>query len=158
MTASSSAPPYYVLASHNTLQSSTSAQPSSVLAHVDIQYRHADDSPLSLLPSHPDEHVFVLYHDPDNLTAPTIKSTSSQFALSGIKVSLAPGATMGEDKNPNMYVLQVTSIDADSSHVSLESSQAYPQNPQALVTRFKQRNHAIRSILEYTGRGAEILY
>ncbi|KAI6006519.1 hypothetical protein F5J12DRAFT_831247 [Pisolithus orientalis] len=140
MTASSRAPPYYVLASHNTLQSTTSAQPSTVLAHVDIHYRHADDSPLSLLPSHPDEHVFVLYHDPDNPTAPTIRSTSSQFSLSGIK-----------DKNPNMYVLQVTSIDADSSHVNLESSQAYPQNPQALVTRFKQRNYAIRNILEYTG-------
>ncbi|KAI6007986.1 hypothetical protein EDC04DRAFT_2779364 [Pisolithus marmoratus] len=103
---SSSAPPYYVLASHNTLQSSTSAQASSILGHVDIKYRHADDSPLSLLPSHPDEHVFVLYHDPDNPAAPTIKSTSSQFALSRVKVSQAPGASMDEDKNPNMYVLQ----------------------------------------------------
>ncbi|KAI6154881.1 hypothetical protein BKA82DRAFT_3959065, partial [Pisolithus tinctorius] len=79
-----------VLASHNTLQSSTSTQPSSVLAHVDIQYRHADDAPLSLLPSHPDEHVFVLYHDTENPMAPTIKSTSSQFFLSGIKVSPVP--------------------------------------------------------------------
>ncbi|KAI6007957.1 hypothetical protein EDC04DRAFT_2778826 [Pisolithus marmoratus] len=106
MTSTSSAPPYYVLASHNTLQSSTSAQASSILAHVDIQYRHADDSLLSLLPSHPDEHVFVLYHDPGNPAAPTIKSTSSQFALSGVKVSQAPGANMDTDKNPNMYVLQ----------------------------------------------------
>ncbi|KAI6154888.1 hypothetical protein BKA82DRAFT_3968128, partial [Pisolithus tinctorius] len=104
-----------VRASHNTLQSSTSTQPSSVLAHVDIQYRHADDAPLSLLPSHPDEHVLILYHDPENPTAPTIKSTSSQFSLSGIKVSLAPEATMDEDKNPNMYVLRVTSIGADNS-------------------------------------------
>ncbi|KAI6021929.1 hypothetical protein EDC04DRAFT_2731505, partial [Pisolithus marmoratus] len=111
-----------------------------------------------LLPSHPDEHVFVLYHDADNPAAPTIKSTSSQFALSGIKASQAPGASMDEDKNPNLYVLQVTSIGADHSSrndhnhsVSLESSQAYLQNPQALVTRFKQRNHVIRSILEYPG-------
>ncbi|KAI6043859.1 hypothetical protein EDC04DRAFT_538913 [Pisolithus marmoratus] len=151
MASTSSAPPCYVLASHNTLQSSTSAQASSILDHVDIQCRHADDSPLSLLPSHPDEHVFVLYHDPDNPAAPTIKSTSSQFALSGVKVSQAPWASMDEDKNPNMYVLQVTSIGADHSHVSLESSQAYLQNPQALITRFKQRNHVIRSILEYPG-------
>ncbi|KAI6007970.1 hypothetical protein EDC04DRAFT_2778991 [Pisolithus marmoratus] len=115
MASTSSAPPCYVLASHNTLQSSTSAQASSILDHVDIQCRHADDSPLSLLPSHPDEHVFILYHDPDNPAAPTIKSTSSQFALSGVKVSQAPGASMDEDKNPNMYVLQVTSIGADPS-------------------------------------------
>lgn len=147
---SSRTPPYYVLASHNTLQPSASTQTSSILAHVDIQYRHADDSPLSLLPSHPDEHVFVLYHDPDNPTAPTIKSTSSQFALSGVKVSQAPGAGMDDDKNPNMYVLQVTSsVGADPSHVDLESSQACLRDPQALVTRFKQRNHAIRRILEY---------
>ncbi|KAI6014309.1 hypothetical protein EDC04DRAFT_2755521 [Pisolithus marmoratus] len=103
---SSSAPPYYVLASHNTLQSSTSAQAPSILGHVDIQYRHADDSPLSLLPNHPDEHVFVLFHDPASPAAPTIKSTSSQFALSAVKVSQALGASMDEDKNPNMYVLQ----------------------------------------------------
>ncbi|KAI6117238.1 hypothetical protein EDD16DRAFT_1481593, partial [Pisolithus croceorrhizus] len=96
-------------------QPGTAAQTSSVLAHVDIQYRHTDDSPLSLLPSHPDEHVFVLYHDPDNPTAPTIKSTSSQFALSGVKVSQAPGAGMDDDKNSNMYVLQVTSVGADHS-------------------------------------------
>lgn len=146
---SSRTPPRYVLASHDTLQPGTSAQ--TVLAHVDIQYRHTDDSPLSLLSSHPDEHVFVLYHDPDNPTAPTIKSTSSQFALSGVKVSQAPGAGMDDDKNPNMYVLQVTSVGADHSHADLESSQACLRDPQALVTRFKQRNHAIRRILEYPG-------
>ncbi|KAI5981440.1 hypothetical protein EDC04DRAFT_2617387 [Pisolithus marmoratus] len=42
-----------------------------------------------------------------------------------------------------MYVLQVTSIRADPSHVSLESSQACLQNPQALVTRFKQRSQVV---------------
>ncbi|KAI5980553.1 hypothetical protein EDC04DRAFT_2917802 [Pisolithus marmoratus] len=68
MASTSSAPPYYVLASHNTLQSGASAQ-----------------------------------------------STSSQFALSGLKVSQATGASTDEDKNPNMYVLQVTSIGVDPS-------------------------------------------
>ncbi|KAI5999009.1 hypothetical protein EDC04DRAFT_3075103 [Pisolithus marmoratus] len=105
MASTSSAPPYYVLASHNTLQLGTSAQAPSILGHVNIQYHHANDSSLSLLPSHPDEHVFVLYHDPDNPAAPTIKSTSSQFALSGVKVLQATGASMDENKNPNMYVL-----------------------------------------------------
>ncbi|KAI5982524.1 hypothetical protein EDC04DRAFT_2842685 [Pisolithus marmoratus] len=104
MASTSSAPLCYMLASHNTLQSSTSTQASSILDHVDIQCHHADDSPLSLLPSHPDEHVFILYHDPDNPAAPTIKSTSSQFSLSGVKVSQAPGASMDEDKNPNMHI------------------------------------------------------
>ncbi|KAI6154984.1 hypothetical protein BKA82DRAFT_132288, partial [Pisolithus tinctorius] len=62
----------------------------SILAHINIQYHHADDALLSLLLSHPDEHVFVLYYDPENPMAPTIRSMSSQFFLSGIKVSPAP--------------------------------------------------------------------
>ncbi|KAI6116871.1 hypothetical protein EV401DRAFT_2073085 [Pisolithus croceorrhizus] len=146
-------PPYYVLASHDTLQPGTAAQTSSVLAHVDIQYRHTDDSPLSLLPSHPDEHVFVLYHDPDNPTAPTIKSTSSQFALSGVKVSQAPGAGMDDDKNPNMYVLQVTSVGADHSQIVTGVSTGPSGIGYTFQTKIQSplRNHAIRRILEYPG-------
>ncbi|KIJ68257.1 hypothetical protein HYDPIDRAFT_24554 [Hydnomerulius pinastri MD-312] len=150
--AAPSEPPYYLLISHNSLQHNSSGQTSSALAHADIEYRYADDSPLSLLPRHPDEHVLVLNHDPANITRPTIKSTSSQLAVSGIKVLAAPGAGADEEdanRNDNMYVLEVTSVSDD--HTSVESSQTYLQNPQAIVARFKQRNAALRRILEHPG-------
>lgn len=146
-------PPYYLLVSHNTLQHGVTAQSPSVLAHADVEYHYTDDSPLALLPHHPDEHVLVLYHDPENISNPIITSTSGQLAVSGIKVLPAPGAGTDEEdanRNVNMYVLQVTSTSEDHS-ASLESSQAYAQNPQTLVTRFKHRNAAIRHILEYPG-------
>ncbi|KAL4068217.1 hypothetical protein V8B97DRAFT_870394 [Scleroderma yunnanense] len=145
-------PPYYLLISHNTLQQSVSAQCTNVLAHADVEYHYADDSPLALFPHHPDEHVLVLYHDPDNTTNPTIRSTSGQFAVSGVNVLPAPGAGADEEdanRNTNMYVLRVTSTADD--HASLESSQAYAPDPQTLVARFKHRNAAIRHILEYAG-------
>ncbi|KAL4069513.1 hypothetical protein J3A83DRAFT_3576019 [Scleroderma citrinum] len=149
-------PPYYLLISHNTLQQSVSAQCTNVLAHADVEYHYADDSPLALFPHHPDEHVLVLYHDPDNTTNPTIRSTSGQFAVSGVNVLPAPGAGADEEdanRNTNMYVLRVTST-ADDQYVgyfciqrtlnhdgsaSLESSQAYAPDPQTLVARFKHR-------------------
>lgn len=140
MSSSSLPPPQYVLVQ----------QSSSVLFHPDIEYRYADDPPSSLLPRHPDEHVLVLYHSPDTPTNPTIKSTSSQLAVSDIKVLPAPGAGAEEDnapKNPNMYVLQVTTASDDQA--GLETSQTFIQNPLAVVSRFKERNAAIRRILEY---------
>ncbi|KAF8844091.1 hypothetical protein BDN67DRAFT_963592 [Paxillus ammoniavirescens] len=142
----SSEPPYYIIVAHTSLQNSQSP---GALAHADIEYRYADDSPLSLLPRHPDEHVLVLNHDPANPTRPTVESTSSQLALSGMKVLPAPGAGADEDanRNDNMYVLEVASTSDD--HTSMETSQAYLHNPQAIVTRFKQRNAALHRILEY---------
>ena len=104
-------PPYYILVSlqHN------SASQSNALIHADIEYRYADDSPLSLLPRFPDEHVLVFNYDPASATKPTICSTSSRFALSGVKVLPAPGARADEDvsKNDNLYILQVTSTSDD---------------------------------------------
>ncbi|KAG6330252.1 hypothetical protein ID866_8835 [Astraeus odoratus] len=152
MDATSTAPPHYVLISYNTLQHSASVQSSTTLAHADVEYRHTDDSPLALLPRHQDEHVLVLFHDPNDINNPTVRSTSSQFAFSGIKVLPAPGAGADEEdaeRNTNMYVLQVTSTTDD--HASMESSQTYLHNPHALVARFKQRNATIRHILEYCG-------
>ncbi|KAN0100771.1 hypothetical protein V8E55_000755 [Tylopilus felleus] len=140
-------PPYYILVSlqHN------SASQSNALIHADIEYRYADDSPLSLLPRFPDEHVLVFNYDPASATKPTICSTSSRFALSGVKVLPAPGARADEDvsKNDNLYILQVTSTSDDQTGSSVESSQAHLQNPHAIVARFKQRNADLRRILEY---------
>ena len=103
-----SEPPYYILVAHTVTQS-------NALVHADIEYRYADDSPLSLLPRFPDEHVLVFNYDPANPAKPTVSSTSSQLALSGVKVVPAPGARVDEDagKNDNMYILQVTSTADD---------------------------------------------
>lgn len=157
MTSSSSAsePPYYVLVSHSSLQGQSNA-----LVHADIEYRYADDSPLSLLSRFPGEHVLVFNYDPANATKPTISSTSSHLALSGVKVLPAPGARIDEyaSRNDNMYILEVTSTSDDQyartvqracvptqslrnrTGSSVESSQTYLQNPSAIVARFKQRS------------------
>jgi hypothetical protein len=104
-------PPYYILVAHQ----HTSAGQSSALIHADVEYRYADDSPLSLLPRFPDEHVLVFNYDPASATKPTINSTSSQLALSGVKVLPAPGTRADEDasKNGNMYIVEVTSTSDD---------------------------------------------
>lgn len=147
-------PPYYILVS---LQHNSTGQ-SNALVHADIEYRYADDSPLSLLPRLPDEHVLVFNYDPASATKPIINSTSSHLALSGVKVLPAPGARVDDDasKNNNMYVLEVTPT-SDEQYARLstvlgftltyqrtgsgvESSQACMQNPRAIVARFKQRH------------------
>jgi hypothetical protein len=140
-------PPYYILVSlqHN------SPNQSNALVHADIEYRYADDSPLSLLPHFPDEHVLVFNYDPAAPAKPTISSTSSQLALSGVKVLPAPGTRADEDasKNGNMYIVEVTSTSDDQTGSGVQSSQAYLQNPRAIVARFKERNADLRRILEY---------
>ncbi|KAG8219957.1 hypothetical protein J3R82DRAFT_962 [Butyriboletus roseoflavus] len=109
-----SGPPYYILVAHSSLQHNSAAQ-SNALIHADIEYRYADDPPLSLLPRFADEHVLVFNYDPSSATKPTISSTSSQLALSGIKVLPAPGARADEDssKNDNMYIIEVASTSDD---------------------------------------------
>ncbi|KAG0709047.1 hypothetical protein DFH29DRAFT_890292 [Suillus ampliporus] len=151
MTASTE-PPYYLLVSHSSLQHS-SGLTSNSLAHANVEYRYADDSPLMLLSRHPDEHVLVLNHDPAKGDIPTVQSTSNHMAVTGVKVSVAPGASTNEDysRNDNMYVLEVVSTSDD--HMSMESSHAYLQNPQAIVARFKQRNAVLRCVFDYPGIG-----
>ena len=104
-------PPYYILVAYQ----HNSAGQGNALIHADIEYRYADDSPLSLLPRFPEEHVLVFNYDPASATKPTISSTSGQLALSGVKVLPAPGARIDEDasKNDNMYILEVTSTSDD---------------------------------------------
>lgn len=108
------APPYYILVSHSNLSNNITASgvgtSSTSLGHPIIQYHYADDSPLSLLPQTQDEHVLVLDYD-GSRTLPTIKSTSSRLALTGIKVSEAPGAAAAHDelkinRNDKMYILE----------------------------------------------------
>ncbi|KAG1783760.1 hypothetical protein EV702DRAFT_1055370 [Suillus placidus] len=154
----STEPPYYLLVSHSSLQHSSGLSSNS-LAHTSVEYRYADDSPLILLSRHPDEHVLVLNHDPAKGDMPMVQSTSSHMAVTGIKVSVAPGASANEDHstNDNMYVLEVVSTSDDQYAVpffanrfdeilvlplslSMDSSHVHLQNPQAILSRFKQRS------------------
>ncbi|KAG9314521.1 hypothetical protein JVU11DRAFT_5318 [Chiua virens] len=145
-----SEPPYYILVAHSSLQHGSTGQ-SNALIHVDIEYRYADDPPQSFLPQFPGEHVLVFNYDPANPTNPTISSTSTRLALSGLKVLPAPGAHVDDDsgKNDNMYILEVTSTSDEQPTTGVESSHALLQNPRAIVARFKQRNADLRRILEY---------
>lgn len=110
----STEPPHYLLVSLSSLERS-SGFTSNSLAHANVEYRYADDSPLTLLPRHPDEHVLVLNHDPVKGEVPAVQSTSPHMAVTNVKVSVAPGASTGEDhtRNDNMFVVEVVSTSDD---------------------------------------------
>lgn len=106
-TTTTTEPPYYILVSHSTLVNTTGGTSPTSLGHPIIQYHYADDSPLSLLPHTADEHVLVL--DYDNVA--TMKSISKNLAVTGIKVSEAPGAAAAHDelkieRNDKIYILE----------------------------------------------------
>jgi hypothetical protein len=107
--------PYYVLVS-----SSSRAQPTTttgsvapVPSHPIIQYHYANDSPLSLLPRFPDEQVLVLDYDPLNPSFTRAQSISGSSAVTGIKVTDAPGAGEGDVSwSKSMFVLETTTFDS----------------------------------------------
>jgi len=131
-------PPYYILFS-------TQPATSTSLGHPTIQYQYADDSPLSLLPQHPDEHVLLLEYDQGS-SVPTVTSTSRTMAVTGVKVEEAPGAAVAEDRhNDRMYIIEATSVPGEDK---LQPPGERP-SPQAIVAQFKQRNLAIRQALNH---------
>lgn len=105
-------PPYYILFS-------TQPATSTSLGHPTIQYQYADDSPLSLLPQHPDEHVLLLEYDQGS-SVPTVTSTSRTMAVTGVKVEEAPGAAVAEDRhNDRMYIIEATSVPGEDKFVAI---------------------------------------
>jgi hypothetical protein len=125
--ASTVEPPHYILVSHSNISNNATAPgvgPSSTsLGHPVVQYHYADDSPLSLLPKTPDEHVLILDYD-DFRTGtgmgmvPIIKSISSNLAITSVKVSEAPGAAAAHDelqikRNDKMYILETCTTKED---------------------------------------------
>jgi len=151
-----SEPPYYILVSHsnvsNNIAASRAGPSSTSLGHPVIQYHYADDSPLSLLPKTPDEHVLILDSNDTYMNAiPTIKSISKNIALTGVKVSEAPGAAAAHDelkvkRNDKMYILETCTTMEEKT---MESSQVDLQNGQIAVNQFKQRNAILRRALDY---------
>ncbi len=103
-------PPYYILVSNSPVSSVTLSVPSSTtFSHPIIEYHYADDSPQGLLPQYPGEHVLVVDYNPDDHGSPAAHSLSADLAVTGLKVTEAPGAGVAESeapKNTNMYVLE----------------------------------------------------
>jgi hypothetical protein len=114
--------PHYVLVS-----TSSGAQPTTatgsvapVLSHPVLQYYYANDSPLSLLPKFPDEQVLVLDYDPLNPPYTRAQSISGSSAVTGIKVTDAPGAGSAEGDvcwSKSMFVLETTTFDSRFAHL-----------------------------------------
>jgi hypothetical protein len=108
-------PPYYIFVANSSFLATQTPSPSSLLSHPNIQYHYHDDSPLALLPQSPDEHVLVLDYDPSNISHPTVKSISNGLAVTGTKVTDAPGAGVvhaddAPSKNDKMYIIHASSI------------------------------------------------
>ncbi len=109
--------PHYVLVSSSTRTQPTTATGSKtpVLSHPVLQYHYANDSPLSLLPRYPDEQVLVLDYDPLNPSCTRAQSISGSAAVTGIKVTDAPGAGSAEGDtgwSKSMFVLETTTFDS----------------------------------------------
>ncbi|KAJ3790241.1 hypothetical protein GGU10DRAFT_178497 [Lentinula aff. detonsa] len=122
-------PPYYILFS-------TQPASSSSLGHPTIQYQYADDSPLALLPQHPDEHVLLLDYDQTS-PVPTVNSTSRTLAVTGIKVEEAPGAAVAENRhNDRMYIIEGTTVPVEDKLLQLSSERP---SPHVIIAQFKQR-------------------
>ena len=107
-------PPYYILVSNSPVSNVTLSVPSpTTFSHPLIEYHYADDSPQSLLPQHPDEHVLVVDYNPNEHGSPAAHSLSPDLAVIGLKVTEAPGAGVAESgapKNTNMYVLETIAM------------------------------------------------
>ena len=109
--------PYYVLVSPSSQTQSPAATGSTtpVLNHPVLQYHYANDSPLSLLPRSPNEHVLVVDYDPLTPQCTRAQSISGSSAVTGIKVTEAPGAASAEGSAGwcnNMFVLETTTFDS----------------------------------------------
>ena len=105
--------PYYALVS--TAQSTAPSGPiTPVLNHPVLQYHYANDSPLSLLPRTPDEQVLVLDYNPLTPQFTRVQSISGSAAVTGIKVTEAPGAGSEGDAGwcKSMFVLETTTFDS----------------------------------------------
>jgi hypothetical protein len=106
--------PYYVLVSPSS-QTQSPAATGSVLNHPVLQYHYANDSPLSLLPRSPNEHVLVVDYDPLTPQCTRAQSISGSSAVTGVKVTEAPGAGPAEGSAGwcnDMFVLETTTFDS----------------------------------------------
>ena len=143
--------PFYVLCEHSAIHS---GPPSNALAHPTIQYHYADDSPLTLWPQHPNEHVLVLDYDPTTSSQPTVQSMSKDLAVVSLKMEEAPGAAAADadgTRSDRMYIIQTTAIDgyvrgttvvSPTTHISstvVDPSHADRKSAHNVLTQYKHR-------------------
>ncbi|KAK0465395.1 uncharacterized protein EV420DRAFT_1637532 [Desarmillaria tabescens] len=140
--ASNRPPPYYILFSNSSL----SPTPSATLGHPTIQYHYADDSPLSLLPQHPQEHVLLLDFDPSSSAPPTVKSISKNMSVTGLKIEDAPGVAAvdegGTKRAEKMFIIETTMLETRNADGEAKS-------PHAILAEFKHKNAILRRGLVY---------
>ncbi|RPD63017.1 hypothetical protein L227DRAFT_651302 [Lentinus tigrinus ALCF2SS1-6] len=147
----STGPPYYLLIAHSQSLNNPSVPASTSLSHPVIEYHYADDPANTLLPRYPGEHVLVLDYDPARPGTPTVKSLSADLVISAVKVADAPGAAVAGEpalRNNNMYVIETMTKPVENAIVAAEGDE---QSVHAVLARFKQRNAALRRILDYPG-------
>ncbi|KAF8507058.1 hypothetical protein F5888DRAFT_1936375 [Russula emetica] len=138
--------PYYVLVSPSSQTQSSAATGSTtpVLNHPVLQYHYANDSPLSLLPRSPNEHVLVVDYDPLTPQCTRAQSISGSSAVTGTKVTEAPGAGSAEGSAGwcnSMFVLETTTFD---SRVPTDEG-----DPRTVLAQYKQNNAIIQKVLDY---------
>ncbi|TFK30614.1 hypothetical protein FA15DRAFT_18881 [Coprinopsis marcescibilis] len=139
--------PYYILVA---LNSSSQSPSSNNLRHPAIQYHYEDDSPLSLLPQHQDEHVLILNYDQDSATATTttVHSISPELITTGLKIEDAPAAAaIPEDlegKDDRMFIIETTRDDRPETPPHEERKSAT-----AILEQFKRRNNMLHHALSY---------
>ncbi|KAF8342811.1 uncharacterized protein EI90DRAFT_2988029 [Cantharellus anzutake] len=150
-----SLPPHYVLVSQGSLPASTTGvvgapnTPAPRLTFPIIHYHYADDPPLSLMPSkdHENQPYIILDCDPTSCQLPVVRSVSEGLAVTGIKVTEAPGVIKGVevDRNPNMFVIEAVSTNSShrpSSNAASEAQNDWFLDPSGAIARFKQRREA----------------
>jgi hypothetical protein len=104
--------PQYILVSHTSLSSASNTGPvHSTLSHPIIQYVYADDGPTAALPRFPGEQVLVIDCDSTSGSSePHARSLVPGLAVTGVKVSVAPGAGLVDVEAPigdnKMYVIE----------------------------------------------------
>ena len=114
--------PHYVL-----ISTSSGAQPTAataattaaaavpILSHPILQYHYANDRPLSLLPESGGEQVLLLDYDPQSPASTRLQSISGNAAITGIRVTDAPGAGTAEEDacwSSKMFVLETTTFES----------------------------------------------
>jgi len=115
------------------------------LGHPSVQYHYTDDSPLSLLPNHSDDHVLVLHYDS---AAPTVQSVSKDLVVTGLRIEEAPGAAVADEtgtRNSAMFVIETTANDP-----LMTTSNSDRKSTQATLAQFKHRNRILRQAIQYS--------
>ncbi|KDR85171.1 hypothetical protein GALMADRAFT_218252 [Galerina marginata CBS 339.88] len=146
-------PPFYVLLAHSSLSNLPSGALSNTLGHPVIQYHYADDSPLSLLPAHLDEHVLVLHYD-TNSPKPTVQSISEGLSVTGLKLEDAPGAAVEDEtgtRNDTVFIIETTGNDQYAlSTVSIYNSPHFPFS--SMTASHGDRKSAAAILAQYKHR------